>query len=69
MSTGLTNTCDYHIITISILTCLPSRCVEQTCYILDFAKADYDKMNCFLSEADFPPCLNTDDIELAWSIS
>ena len=67
MSTGLTDTCDHCIITFNILTCLPSRCVEQSCYILDFAKADYDKMNCFFSEADFSPCLDTDDIELAWS--
>ena len=66
MPTGLTDTCDHYIITFSIQSCL-ELCPKQSYYTYNYHRADYDGMNQFFSEASFSSCLNTSDIELAWS--
>ena len=55
-----------YIITLSIQSCL-ELCPKQSYYTYNYHKADYDSMNKFFSEASFSSCLNTSDIELAWS--
>ena len=66
MPTGLTDTCDHYIITFSIQSCL-ELCPQQSYYTYNYHRADYDSMNQFFSEASFSSCLNTSNIELAWS--
>ena len=60
---------DHFIITFQLTHSAPSQPppTSNQKYVFDFPKADFEGLCSFLLDADFNPCLQSDDIEFVWS--